>query len=36
MKEVTRILDAIERGDSKAADALLPLPPHSFMLTRDS
>jgi RNA polymerase sigma factor (TIGR02999 family) len=25
MKEVTRILDAIQRGDSKAADALLPL-----------
>jgi RNA polymerase sigma factor (TIGR02999 family) len=24
-KEVTRILDAIQRGDSKAADALLPL-----------
>jgi RNA polymerase sigma factor (TIGR02999 family) len=25
MKEVTRILDAIQRGDPKAADALLPL-----------
>ena len=25
MKEVTRILEAIQRGDSKAADALLPL-----------